>query len=91
MTGNSWQELFENKGWLDGNCVIAPAGCALYIQFRDNKATLAIQSTADPRQQVVCDDTFIIERNKDPRGEWRDEIYHLWDDIIAARLVVFTD
>lgn len=91
MKAAAWQELFHDKGWLDGERVVAPAGSALYIQFAERKGSLAIQCLADPRQEVAFNDTFLIERNKDPRGEWQDEIYYLWDDVASVRMVEFTD
>jgi hypothetical protein len=91
MKAANWKQLFKEKGWLRDGKIVAPDGCALYVQLAANKASLSIQSLPDPRQEVHFDDTFIIECNKDPRGDWHDEIYYLWEDIVAARLVIFTD
>jgi hypothetical protein len=75
MRPDDWKTIFREKGWLQGNKVVPPAGSrTLFINFLDDRQFGHDQITA-------ITDRYIETRRAG------DSYWYLWKDLVSVRIM----
>jgi len=83
MRATSWKNLFKQKGWWDGKCILPQKDICVYLLFSENHYSFELNSIIE-----VTDDFLVYQ---DPDDLEATVVYLLWEDIVSVSVSMRDD